>query len=73
MRFFRSQPDFRSSRDRYIRLPPPSSDHGGPDLHVDYSQRSLTESDPATNNLSQRRRTRYGNNNDKNMNFIITL
>lgn len=39
-------------------------DRGDPDLHVDYSQRSLTVSDPATNNLSQRRRAKYGNNND---------
>lgn len=39
-------------------------DRGDPDLHVDYSQRSLTGSDPATNNLSQRRRAKYGNNND---------
>lgn len=50
-----------------------SPDRGGPDLYVDYSQRSLTGSDPATNNLSQRRWAKYGNNNDNNKDFIITL
>jgi len=40
--------------------------------NVDHCRRSLTGSDPATGDLSQRRRAKYGNNNDNNKDFITT-